>query len=142
MVVGAIVKAAGGAQKVAGFSREPSRAQRREQANVLDAGAIAAAATPALAQPGEDDFAIGWPYRRGQDLVEFFNHYGFRDVYESGFPTRALFAKERLGQLAPKPAMASLLCDLVDPRHWFDLTQPTLQTNEACAAKVLICTGN
>ncbi|RKR45960.1 abortive infection family protein [Paraburkholderia sp. BL17N1] len=78
----------------------------------------------------------GWPYRRGTDLVEFFNGYGFRDVYESGFPSRAVFAKERLTELAPKPAMAQLICDLIDPRLWYDLQQAIVVSNEDCAAKL------
>lgn len=80
--------------------------------------------------------ANGWPYRRGTDLVEFFNEYGFRDVYESGFPSRTIFAKEKLTALAPKPEMARMICDLMDPRHWHDLKQEIIVSNEDCAAKL------
>jgi hypothetical protein len=80
--------------------------------------------------------ANGWPYRRGADLVEFFNQYGFRDVYETGFPSRTIFAKEKLTALAPKPDMARMVCDLIDPRHWHDLKQDVIVSNEECAAKL------
>jgi Abortive infection C-terminus len=80
--------------------------------------------------------ANGWPYRRGADLVEFFNQYGLRDVYEAGFPSRTAFAKGKLTTLAPKPEMAQTVCDLVDPRHWHDLEQDVVVPNEACVAKL------
>lgn len=79
----------------------------------------------------------GWPYRRGVDLVDLFNQYGFRDVYESGFPSRAVFAKERLSQLSGKPEMSDLLCAIADPRNWFDLRQlDGAPTHDECIAKV------
>lgn len=79
----------------------------------------------------------GWPYRRGTDLVELFNQYGFRDVYESGFPSRAVFAKERLTQLSGKREMADLLCAVADPRNWFDLQQlEGMPMHDECIAKL------
>ncbi|MGY2492708.1 abortive infection family protein [Cupriavidus sp. CP313] len=79
----------------------------------------------------------GWPYRRGTDLVDLFNEFGFRDVYESGFPSRAVFAKEKLTALAVKPAMADLLSAIADPRLWFDLnTPPGTPTHNDCVAKL------
>ncbi|VVE89877.1 abortive infection family protein [Pandoraea bronchicola] len=79
----------------------------------------------------------GWPYRRGTDLVDLFNEFGFRDVYESGFPSRSAFAKEKLTALAGKPAMSDLLCVIVDPRLWFDLNPPIdTPTHDDCVAKL------
>jgi hypothetical protein len=81
----------------------------------------------------------GWPYRGGTDLVDLFNEFGFRDVYESGFPSRAVFAKEKLTALSGKPAMSDLLCAIADPRLWFNLNQrseaPTL-SHDDCVAKL------
>ncbi|MGE4337919.1 MAG: abortive infection family protein [Pigmentiphaga sp.] len=79
----------------------------------------------------------GWPYRRGTDLVDLFNEFGFRDVYEAGFPSRAAFAKEKLTALAGKPAMYDLLCAIADPRLWFDLN-PLVDTptHDECVAKL------
>lgn len=79
----------------------------------------------------------GWPYRRGTDLVDLFNQFGFRDVYESGFPSRAAFAKEKLTDLAGRPAISDLLSAIVDPRLWFDLSLPPgTPTHDDCVAKL------
>lgn len=79
----------------------------------------------------------GWPYRRGTDLVDFFNQYGFRDVYEQGFPSRAIFAKEKLTALSGQAAMGEVLCAVADPRNWFDM-QPTegTPTHDECIGKL------
>lgn len=79
----------------------------------------------------------GWPYRRGTDLVDLFNEFGFRDVYESGFPSRAVFAKEKLTALTGKATMSDLLCAIADPRLWFDLN-PSIgtPTHDDCIAKL------
>lgn len=79
----------------------------------------------------------GWPYRRGTDIVALFNGFGSRDVYEAGFPSRAVFAKEKLTALAGKPEMSDLLCAIVDPRLWFDLNPPPgTPTHDDCIAKL------
>ncbi|ARL38859.1 abortive infection family protein [Burkholderia pseudomallei] len=79
----------------------------------------------------------GWPYRRGTDLVDFFNQYGFRDVYEQGFPSRAVFAKDKLTELSGNPAITNLLCAVADPRNWFDLTQgEDTPSHDECVAKL------
>ena len=44
----------------------------------------------------------GWPYRRGINLVEFFNKHGFPDVYGVGFPTRKSFAQAKVKELKLK----------------------------------------
>lgn len=84
----------------------------------------------------------GWPYRRGTDLVDLFNEFGFRDVYEAGFPSRAVFAKEKLAALSGKPAMADLLRAISDPRLWFNMspqseasTTPT-PSHDECIGKL------
>lgn len=40
-------------------------------------------------------------YRKGPELVEFFNALGFRDVYKwgGGFPTRAVYTEDRLSKI-------------------------------------------
>lgn len=39
------------------------------------------------------------PYLAGPDLVDFFNDFGFRDIYGQGFPTRWKYAAEKIDQL-------------------------------------------
>jgi hypothetical protein len=76
-------------------------------------------------------------YRGGTDWVDLFNHYGFRDVYELGFLSRAVFAKEKLTELSGKPAMADLLCSIADPRNWFNIMAPqdAESSHDECVAK-------
>lgn len=60
----------------------------------------------------------GWPYRSGPDLVRFFNSHGFRDVYGGGFPTRRIFAQNRIKALNDTPRMKDVIRDMLDPRLW------------------------
>ncbi len=77
----------------------------------------------------------GWPYRSGPDLVRFFNQYGFRDVYEQGFPTRYIFAEEKLNALNNKDILKEVFKDLLDSRNWMDSVRD-LKTVDACAMQV------
>ena len=63
----------------------------------------------------------GWPYRRGTDLVKFFNQFGFRDAYGQGFPARAAYAEEKLRLLNGKPVLRDVVRCALEPRLWFDL---------------------
>jgi len=38
-------------------------------------------------------------YRKGQDLVKFFNKLGSNEIYESGFPSRWKYTDEKLRQI-------------------------------------------
>ncbi|MEQ1599799.1 MAG: abortive infection family protein [Methylotenera sp.] len=73
----------------------------------------------------------GWPYRRGADLVEFFNKLGFRDVYEEGFPTRRVYAQGKLKELNNKPKLKDAFREALDPRLWIDYLNGTV--DEAAA---------
>jgi len=77
----------------------------------------------------------GWPYRRGVDLVEFFNKMGFRETYGQGFPSRAIYAKEKVSELNGKPKLKDVIREMLDPRLWIDLT-PKGHLVETCAAQV------
>lgn len=63
----------------------------------------------------------GWPYRRGVDLVDFFNKHGFRDVYGEGFPTRRVFAQAKVKELNGKSKLKDVIREMLDPRLWIDL---------------------
>ncbi|SDK22520.1 Abortive infection C-terminus [Methylophilus rhizosphaerae] len=67
----------------------------------------------------------GWPYRRGVDLVDFFNKFGSRDVYGEGFPTRRVYAQTKLADLNNKPQLRNIFKELLDPRLWIDLDRNT-----------------
>lgn len=77
----------------------------------------------------------GWPYRSGPDLVRFFNEYGFRDVYAQGFPTRYIFAEEKLKDLNNKDILKDVFKDMLDGRNWLN-SNKDLNSVEQCAAEV------
>lgn len=69
----------------------------------------------------------GWPYRKGTDLVEFFNRHGFRDVYGEGFPTRRVFAQTKIKELIGKPKLKDVVREMLDPRLWIDFHAGTIE---------------
>lgn len=77
----------------------------------------------------------GWPYRSGPDLVKLFNQYGFRDVYEQGFPTRYVFVEDKLRAMSGQDIVKELLKDLLDPRNWMD-SQKELESVDECVIQV------
>ncbi len=60
------------------------------------------------------------PYRSGPALVCLFNDYGADDEYGQGFPSRWSYAESKLRELNDKPALGSLLCEVLDPRDFMD----------------------
>lgn len=64
--------------------------------------------------------ADGFPYRSGPQLVKFFNQFGARDVYPSGggFPTRRIFAEDKLSVLNGTTAMRDAITSAFDPREF------------------------
>lgn len=60
-------------------------------------------------------------YRRGYDLVQLFNEFGFDDVYTQGFPSRASYAEQRIRALNGTPALAQLLCEVLHPTQFLDI---------------------
>jgi hypothetical protein len=64
-----------------------------------------------------------WPYRSGPVLIRFFNSLGFSGEYGQGFPTRYIYAENKLTELNGTPRLANLFSNLLDMRHWLnDLT--------------------
>lgn len=60
----------------------------------------------------------GLPYRSGPKLVDFFNDLGFRDVYPSngGFPTRRIFARDKLKAINGTNTLTEAIKRALDPR--------------------------
>lgn len=60
----------------------------------------------------------GAPYRSGPQLVKFFNGFGGRDVYPSGggFPTRRIYAQDKLRELNVQAVMKQVITTVLDPR--------------------------
>lgn len=49
-----------------------------------------------------------------------FNDYGSNDEYGQGFPSRWQYAEQKLRELNGTPALAALLCEVLDPREFMD----------------------
>lgn len=62
----------------------------------------------------------GLPYRSGPQLVKFFNQFGSRDVYpsEGGFPTRRIYAQDKIRELNGAGVLRTLVAKAVDPREF------------------------
>lgn len=54
-------------------------------------------------------------YRKGPELVSFFNKLGFHDVYRQGFPSRGAYTFERLSQINGKPEIDKCIKNIFDP---------------------------
>ena len=66
----------------------------------------------------------GFPYRSGPQLVKFFNQFGARDVYPSGggFPTRRIYAQDKLREINGAPVLKEVLSKALDPREFSKAT--------------------
>lgn len=62
----------------------------------------------------------GLPYRSGPQLVKFFNQFGSRDVYPTngGFPTRRIYAQDKIRELNGAAVLRTLVAKAVDPREF------------------------
>jgi hypothetical protein len=60
------------------------------------------------------------PYRSGPDLIALFNQFGDEEEYGQGFPSRWVYAEEKLSELNGKPIFKNVVEACVDPRHFVD----------------------
>lgn len=78
----------------------------------------------------------GAPYRSGPQLVKFFNEFGGRDVYPTGggFPTRRIYAQDKLRELNGQAVLKQVINTALDPRaflkHQLDLDVAVAKVNE------------
>ncbi len=54
-------------------------------------------------------------YRSGSKLVDFFNQYGFRDVYGNGFPSKWKYTEDKIRALNEKPELDKCIKDVFAP---------------------------
>lgn len=59
------------------------------------------------------------PYRKGEQLVSFFNQFGSKDTYGSGFPSRWDYTEKKLREFNDTVTMKDILVAALDPRHFF-----------------------
>jgi len=60
------------------------------------------------------------PYRSGPELVSFFNQLGETDVYGKGFPSRWIYAEEKLNRYNESEKLKEILELAIDPRHFLN----------------------
>jgi hypothetical protein len=78
----------------------------------------------------------GTPYRSGPQLVNFFNEFGARDVYPSGggFPTRRIYAQDKLRELNGQTVFKQVITAALDPRAFMkqslDVASAVAKVNE------------
>ena len=58
------------------------------------------------------------PYMTGPELVEFFNWYDFEDTYGAGFPSRWVYAAEKVKQANDSPRLQKIFEGFLDPRRF------------------------
>jgi hypothetical protein len=61
-------------------------------------------------------------YRKGYQLVNFFNDLGSRDVYQEGFPSRWIYTDEKLKKLNGTPGMDKCITKLFNPINYVGRT--------------------
>jgi hypothetical protein len=66
------------------------------------------------------------PYRSGPMLIDFFYDFGERDLYGQGFPSRAVYTKEKLHKFNGTEAMKRIVCRAFD---YFD--EPDFHAEES-----------
>lgn len=59
-------------------------------------------------------------YRKGPQLVAFFNKYGFSDHYGNGFPSRWAYTESRLSLINGTPQLDKCIKDLFAPINFID----------------------
>jgi hypothetical protein len=78
----------------------------------------------------------GAPYRTGPKLVKFFNEFGIRDVYPTGggFPSRRIYAQDKLRELNGQTVMRRVISTALDPRvflhHQLDVDLMVAKVND------------
>jgi hypothetical protein len=59
------------------------------------------------------------PYRSGPELIDFFNQFGFEEIYGQGFPSRWAYAEGKLAELNGTENFKKAIELAVDPRRYF-----------------------
>lgn len=74
------------------------------------------------------------PYRTGPQLISFFSSFGSQDTYGEGFPSRWIYAEEKLREFNGTATIKNILVAALDPRHFwgtqFDVNTAVEQINQ------------
>jgi hypothetical protein len=71
------------------------------------------------------------PYRSGPKLVSFFNDFGCDHTYGQGFPSRWMFAEERIREFNGTATMKKIILSALDPRDFMGITVVDKQTQQS-----------
>lgn len=82
-----------------------------------------------LAQTITGDNGKGF-YRKGYELVEFFNRFGFEDIYGNDFPARIDYARDKVKRVNEIGKIDEMVEVLFDPRDYFDNESTLLDSVE------------
>ncbi len=63
-------------------------------------------------------------YRSGPNLVAFFNEFGGNDIYGAGFPSRWVYAEDKLKSYNGTAKLAGIIESAFDPGRYFDTEFP------------------
>lgn len=58
------------------------------------------------------------PYLRGQEIIHFFNKFGYNEVYAAGFPSRWKYTEDKLRELNGTDSIRQIIEETVDPRRF------------------------
>ena len=59
-------------------------------------------------------------YRKGFQLVNFFNSLGFNDIYGQGFPSRWVYTDQKLEVINGTPRMEQCIRAVLHPANFID----------------------
>lgn len=71
------------------------------------------------------------PYRSGPKLVSFFNDFGCHRTYGQGFPSRWMFAEERIREFNGTATLKKIIMSALDPRDFMGVTVVDRQTQQS-----------
>ena len=77
---------------------------------------------------GDSEFT---PYLKGYELVKLFNQYGYNDVYGQGFPSRHIFAEERIREMNDSLKIKKLIEEILDARRFLNYDDPESSLDSA-----------
>ena len=82
------------------------------------------------------------PYRSGPNLVSFFNDFGCDHTYGQGFPSRWMFAEERIREFNGTATLKKIILSALDPRDFMGITVIDKQTQQSKPAELAGCSLN
>lgn len=74
---------------------------------------------------GDNDISI---YRSGRDLVDFFNTFGFDDSYDERFPTRWVFADDKIKQIILQDRFTEFINYSLNEEHYIAINNDKYET--------------